>query len=153
MINVVDASVALKWQFEDEEATEQAVAMMKDFVNGELTLIAPTLFPYEILSGINVAINRKRIEEEVGKEALNYILSLGLELRASDDLLPAAFKLARHHGLSTYDCSYIALAEKESCYFVTGDKKLYNSCAGKVAVVQWIGDYPFNNSPPAHSVR
>jgi predicted nucleic acid-binding protein len=69
-----------------------------------------------------------------------------VELRTPDDLLLAAFRLAREHRLSAYDCAYIALAEKESCYFVTGDRKLYDSCTGRVPMVRWIGDYPITNT-------
>jgi predicted nucleic acid-binding protein len=151
MIAVVDASVALKWQFEDEETTERAMAMLSDYVENAITLIAPGLFPYEILSGINVAVNRKRIGQEAGKEAVNYILSLGVQLRTSHDLFVSAFQLAREHGLSTYDCAYISLAQKESCDFVTGDKKLYRSCSGKLPMVKWLGDYPFTAAPARNS--
>ena len=56
MIAVIDASVALKWQFEDEEATDSATALLEDFIKDNIKLIAPTLFPYEIISAINVAI-------------------------------------------------------------------------------------------------
>ena len=63
MTVVLDASVALKWQFNDEEATAEATALLQDFVDGKIELITPTFFTYEILSGINVAINRKRIKE------------------------------------------------------------------------------------------
>jgi len=38
MILVVDASVALKWQFEDEEATERALAMLNEYVENAITL-------------------------------------------------------------------------------------------------------------------
>jgi predicted nucleic acid-binding protein len=93
---------------------ERAMSMLSDYVENVITLIAPGLFPYEILSGINVAVNRKRIGQEAGKEAVNYILSLGVQLRTSHDLFVSAFQLAREHGLSTYDCAYISLAQKES---------------------------------------
>lgn len=49
MMAVVDASVALKWQFMDEEATVGATALLEDFIEGQVHLITSTLFPYEIL--------------------------------------------------------------------------------------------------------
>ncbi len=60
MIAVVDASVALKWQFEDEEVTDPATTLLEDFIDGKIELITLTLFPYEIINAINVAINRKK---------------------------------------------------------------------------------------------
>ena len=142
MIAVLDASVALKWQFEDEEATGAATALLEDFVEGKIELIAPTLFPYEILSAVNVAINRKRIGEAAGYRAINYIISLGIELRSFDDLIEPTFQMARHYRLSPYDCAYMALAEKEKCDLLTGDSRLFNAIMNQLAWVRWIGDYP-----------
>src|SRR4030043_1601321 len=119
MTLALDASVALKWQFEDEEVTSSATALLEDFVEGKIELIVPTLFPYEIINAINVAINRKRIGEEVGYRALNYITSLGIGLRNFDNLIELTFYMARQYGLSSYDSAYMALAEKEKCDFLT----------------------------------
>jgi predicted nucleic acid-binding protein len=141
MIAVLDASVALKWQFEDEEASNMAMVFLEDFIDGKIDLISPTLFPYEILNAINVAINRKKIKEEAGYKAINYINSLGIELRSLDDLIGPVFNMARRYGLSPYDCAYIVLAEKEKCEFFTGDKKLFNSMKNRLAWIKWIGDY------------
>ena len=33
---VIDASVALKWRLDDEEATQRAEALLEDFLAGEL---------------------------------------------------------------------------------------------------------------------
>lgn len=141
MIAVIDASVALKWQFEDEEASNMAMVFLEDFIDGRIDLISPTLFPYEILNAINVAINRKRIKEEAGYKAIHYINSLGVELRSLDDLIGPVFNMARRYGLSPYDCAYMVLAEKEKCEFFTGDKKLFNSMKNRLLWVKWIGDY------------
>lgn len=143
MIAVLDASVALKWQFENEEATGAATALLTDFVDGKIQLITPTLFPYEVVSSINVAINRKRIREEAGYRAVNYITSLGIELRGFDDLIEPTFRMARQYGLSPYDCAYMALAEKEKSDLYTGDKRLFNAVKNQLSWVKWIGDYPF----------
>jgi predicted nucleic acid-binding protein len=141
MISVLDASVALKWQFEDEEVTRSATALLEDFIEGKIELISPTLFPYEILSAINVAINRKRIDESAGYKAVSYITSIGIELRNISDLVAPIFIKARRYRLSPYDCAYIALAEKEKCEFYTGDKKLFNSVQKLLPWVKWIGNY------------
>lgn len=147
VIAVIDARVALKWQFEDEETTESAAALLLDFVERRVDLITPTLFTYEIISAINTAIHRKRIGEEVGHRAIVYLTSLGIELRPFEDLIMPTFYVARQYGLSPYDCAYLALAEKENCDFLTGDKKLSNAIKGRLPWVKWIGDY---NSPSGH---
>ena len=142
MIAVVDASVALKFQFHDEEAVGPATLLLTDYVDGKIDLIAPTLLTYEMVSAIYVAINRKRIDETVGYKAMRYLVSLGIHLHEFDELIEPTFRLARKHGLSPYDCSYLALAERVKCDFITGDKRLYNSCQNRIRRVKWIGDYP-----------
>jgi len=144
---VVDASAALKWQFADEEATDAATALLQDFVQGKITLITPTLFPYEIITAVNVAVNRKRIREEAGYRAINYITSLGIEVRSFDDLIEPTFRMARQYGLSAYDCAYLALADREKCDLFTGDKRLFNAAKKRLPWVKWIGNYP-DNLPP-----
>ncbi len=144
---VLDASAALKWQFEDEETTNAATILLNDFVEGKIDLIAPTLFPYEIVSAVNVAVNRKRIREEAAYRAINYITSLGIEFMSFDDLIEPTFRMARQYGLSPYDCAYLALAEKEKCDFFTGDKRLFNAVKKRLAWIKWIGNYPSNISP------
>jgi len=49
---VIDASVALKWRLRDEEATQQADALLEDFLAGTLVLLTPTLFDYEIANAL-----------------------------------------------------------------------------------------------------
>ena len=138
---VIDASAALKWQFKEEEASEAAIALLKEFVEGKIELMTATLFPYEILSALNVAVKRGRISEAIGQKALTYLISLGIEEKIFDDLIGTTFKIARKYHLSTYDCAYITLAEREECNFYTGDKKLFNAAKVHLLEVQWIGNY------------
>lgn len=107
----------------------------------DASVAAPTLFPYEIISAINVAINRKRIKESFGYTAVKYITSLGIGLISFNDLIETTFQMARQYGLSTYDCAYMALAEKENCNLITGDKKLFKAIRKHFPWVKLIGDY------------
>ncbi len=79
----------------------------------KIEVITITLFSYEILSAINVAISRKRISEAIGKKALNYLAALGIEERPFEGLIGETLRMARKYNLSTYDCAYVVLAEKE----------------------------------------
>ena len=67
---VIDASVALKWRLRDEEATSQADALLDDFLAGKLELLTPTLFDYEIVNALRVAVTRQRLSEADAAAAL-----------------------------------------------------------------------------------
>ena len=138
---VIDASVALKWQFEEEEASGPATLLLNDFVDGKIELMTITLFSYEILSAINVAISRKRITEAVGKKALNYLATLGIEESSFEGLIEKTFRMSRKYNLSTYDCAYVALAQRERCDLYTGDRKLFHAAGIHLPWVKWIGNY------------
>ena len=91
-------------------------------MDGKIELIIPTFFPYKIVSAINVAINRKRIKEEAGYRAMNYITSLGIGLRGSDDLIEPTFRMARQYGLSTLTALTWHWQKKKSLISIPGTR-------------------------------
>lgn len=76
---VVDASVVLKWQLDDEEHIRQAIALRDDFyVLGGVKTIAPHLLIYEAINGIVTATQRKRLASDKALEAMSNLLALGV---------------------------------------------------------------------------
>jgi predicted nucleic acid-binding protein len=141
MTLVVDASVALKWQFEDEEATDSATQLLKDYVEGNQELVSPTLFAYEVLSGIQVAIRRGLISETSGLKAFRFIQALDIPLRDFTPLAEKAFRMSRRLQISPYDAAYLSLAQAEGVEMITGDRRLLRSVARHLPWVRWIGDF------------
>lgn len=139
---VIDASMALKWQFKDELETKGAMQLFSDFIEREVDLLSPTLFAYEVVNAVHIAISRERIPEGEGIGIITDILGVGVTLVDFSGLIERTFNLARLYNRSAYDCAYIALAEKEDCIFYTGDQRLYNALKDKLAFVRWAGDYP-----------
>jgi len=137
---VVDASVVLKWQLNDEECTVQAAALRDDFfIHGTISIMAPKLLTYEIANGIVMAARRKRIVTEKALEAISNLLSFGIDYRDVETIEITG--LAIRYNLTAYDAAYLALAEKENCDLWTGDKTLYQVLKGRAPRVNWIGDY------------
>ncbi len=139
---VVDASMALKWQFRDELEAEGAVQLFSDFIERKVDLVSPTLFAYEVVNAVHIAVSRERTPEGEGIGIITDILGVGLALVDFSGLIERTFNLARLYNRSAYDCAYIALAEKEGCILYTGDRRLYNALKDKLAFVRWAGDYP-----------
>lgn len=138
---VVDASVALKWQFKDEDETEQAVSMLHDYEAGRIGFIVPWLFYFELANAVHIAVLRKRITEEDGKQVIGDMLAIPLTVTASVELVADSYKLARNNNISFYDAVYLSLAEGKRIFLYTGDKKFFNSVKDKFKSVKWIGDY------------
>ena len=122
---VVDASVIVKW-YVMEEHREQALKLRDDFVEGKLTLTAPSLMPYEVLNAV------KRAKKDISIETLGTVIEsltfYGIilhELRG--ELARLTVKTAIENGVTVYDAAYIALAKLSGTILYTADEKLKES--------------------------
>lgn len=144
---VIDSSVALKWRLRDEEATDQADALLDDFLNGKLVLLSPTLFDYEITNALKVAVVRGRVSESEAATAVADFREYTIERCDFEDIQDLAFNLACEYQRSAYDSAYLALAQSEGIWFYTGDRRLFNAVEHKLSWVRWIGDYQLDSIP------
>ena len=79
----MDASVVLKWQFDDKQDVDHALALRDDCLIAErLELDAPVLLAYELTNAIRSAAVRARLAPEVAEEALGNLLACGIALHA-----------------------------------------------------------------------
>jgi len=137
---VVDASVVLKWQLDDEEAVTQALALRDDFLlYNRVNLAAPSLLVYEVTNGMLTATRRGRLPRSQAEEGLATLLTSGIRLMTVDP--SKIFSLSLHWKVSAYDGTYLAIAEKLDSEVWTGDRAFYNTCRRKGSRVRWIGDY------------
>jgi predicted nucleic acid-binding protein len=138
---VVDASVAVKWQLDDEEYVDRADAIKHAFLQRTVELAVPVIFSVEWANAINVAITRSRFPENEWQQALQDLEALQIPIRNPPGLLLEAWQIARLYRRAVYDTMYVALAKMEGCKMITGDKKLFNSVASHLDWVHWIGDF------------
>jgi predicted nucleic acid-binding protein len=139
---VVDASVGVKWQLDDEEHVDKAEAIKRAFVRQALTHhMVPVIFAVEWADALNVAIARGRFHAEAWREALEDLDALQITVGNPPELLFEAWQMARLYGRTVYDGLYLALANIEHCEMVTGDRRLFNAVSPHLNWVRWIGDY------------
>jgi predicted nucleic acid-binding protein len=132
--------VALKWQLDDEQDVDRALALRDDFLlRGEVDLVAPTLFAYELTNGIHAAARRLRLAARTADAVLQSLLECEVALVAPD--AERILKTARRLGLSPYDAAYVELAERLDAEFWTADGHMHRA-ASELKWVRWIGDYP-----------
>ena len=138
---VVDASVVLKWQLDDEDDVEQALALRDaSLVDGAVELHAPALLAYELTNAIHAAARRLRLADELAEEALANLLVAGIELHPPDP--PATLARARELGISGYDAAYVALADRLGVELWSADLRLVEAAARGAGCVRAIGGYP-----------
>jgi predicted nucleic acid-binding protein len=120
---VLDTSVTMAWLFEDE-ATRTTEAIL-DRLKDEKALV-PTLWTYEVGNVLLMAERRKRITEAQGRRFTQLLESLPIHISDShlNLLWNNAVVVAREHGLSVYDGTYLDLAMREGIPLATRDKAL-----------------------------
>jgi predicted nucleic acid-binding protein len=140
---VIDASLALKWELNDEEHVENAVVIRDaSLLSRRLHLLAPSLFMYEVIDGITVAGRRIRFDPQRGAQMLRRMLSVGVTLRTPDP--GRTFDVAARFQISAYDAAYVALAEMEAVELWTADYPLFRAVTASMPSVRWIGDWPLS---------
>ncbi|MBI2830234.1 MAG: type II toxin-antitoxin system VapC family toxin [Chloroflexi bacterium] len=137
----VDASLALAWLF-FEEHREQADALLKDWAEDGVELVAPPMFHAEVTSAIRKNVHFKRILPQEEDGLFNAYSDLPIRIIGTPEVYQRAWELAKKFDLPVcYDMQYIAVAELEDCELWTLDKRLVTSLHGKTKRVKWVGDF------------
>lgn len=135
---IIDASVAAKWLL-DDEVSFQADKIKEEFLNNSLTIQAPTVIYYEINNLLKSSAISQRISPSKAIKVFQGFLDLGFIIHASKELLTATLKKALELDISSYDASYIALAESLQIPLYTADEKLVKKA--KSRLVKNLSDY------------
>jgi len=117
---VLDTSVTMAWLFEDE-ATRPTEKLL-DRLKSEDALV-PTLWTYEVGNVLLMAERRKRITEAQGRRFTLLLESLPICIADPhlNSLWNNAVVVAREHGLTVYDGTYLDLAMREGIPLATRD--------------------------------
>jgi predicted nucleic acid-binding protein len=116
---IVDASVAVKWFF-DEERSAAARAILDE----DIALFAPEL----IIAEIGNATWKRRIKGLIENADATFIIeripALITNLVTLSELAKEAIRISMTLPHPIYDCFYLALAERERLPIVTADERL-----------------------------
>ncbi len=134
---MIDASVAISWCLDDEESeeAERVIARLEKDPG-----VAPAIWPFEVANTVLSALRRQRLKEADLPQvhALLASLPISLESTSADRSLSNLLPLAREHGLTVYDASYLELALRTGYPLATLDIDL-RAAAMKIGV-QLVGD-------------
>lgn len=137
---VVDASVGVKWFFE-EELSEKALDCLGMFDKNKLNIVVPEIFYSEIASACWKRARKKSITIERAIRAQDRLMSFSFEKYSDRELSDVALTNALQFGISVYDGLYLALAEVYFSPLITADKALFNKCKGKFDFIEYLGDF------------
>ena len=145
---VVDANLAVKWALSETDS-EIALALLKEWKQKKVIMLAPALFIYEVTNVLYQNMRKGQLNLIQAKNALKRILALGIEIEFLEDtnLSTQALDLAQKYDLSaTYDPHYLAMAEREDCDLWTADARLWRAVQKKHPRVRLLSDYQPSSS-------
>ena len=121
---VLDVSACMPWCCEDE--TTPASEEMLEWAMDGSGLHVPSVWTWEILNAVGVAIKRRRISVDRGKEFLEQLATLNFKIDSPPHVpdFPRLHSLANRHQLTAYDVAYLDLAKRLSLPLATRDDDL-----------------------------
>lgn len=130
MATVVDASVVLAWQLDEDLPDPERVAKVL------LTpLLAPSLWLSEVANGLVVAERKGRITAGKRAAIASALAELDIEIHPSPGVATIA-DLAMRAGLTAYDAEYLHLSTTRGAALLTFDRQLAE--AGRLAGVTLV---------------
>ena len=120
---VVDNSITLAWCFEDEQ-TDPVMALLDRVA--ETGALAPQLWPIEAINGLLTAERRGRISTTIRRRLTGFLreLPISIDVDTASQAWIATAQLAEQHGLTSYDATYLELAQRRGLPLATSDKQL-----------------------------
>jgi predicted nucleic acid-binding protein len=130
---VIDTSIAMAWCFEDEAApaTDAVLDRLRDD-----QAVVPAIWPLEVANVLLVAERRGRLSEAQASRFLELLAQLPINVDTSPTDVAGIVATGRRHTLSSYDASYLLLAERLGATLATLDKPL--ATAARKAGVQLL---------------
>lgn len=118
---VLDASVVVK-ALAGEEGAREAMALMRE------PIVAPDLLIAECLNALRKKVLRGELSKADALLAAGLLQASGIVLEPTQPLARRALELSLRLSHPSYDCIYVALAEKLDAVLVTADRKLVARC-------------------------
>ena len=121
---VLDVSACMPWCCEDETtpASEEMLGWAKD--GSELHV--PSVWTWEIMNAVSVAVRRRRITADRGRDFLEQLARLNFKIDRAPQVpdFPGLYDLANSYQLTAYDVAYLDLAKRLSLPLATRDDDL-----------------------------
>lgn len=126
---VIDASMALAWIFQRQKPEEVRLADHLLISVNDNVWLAPPLLQLEIANALLVGERRKAVSEAQVIDFLHRFDQLPIRIDGNGAPVrrPAVMALAREHGLSAYDATYLELALRSGASLATFDAALARS--------------------------
>lgn len=122
----------------DEQLVSETRRLFEAFYAGEISLLTPPIAYYEVANSIVKAVRQRRLALRAGREALERLFDLALEVVGGEDAeleLRAAYPVAERLNRSVYDAIFLVVSRALGAPFVTADKPVWEAAHSSFDVV------------------
>lgn len=119
---VIDASVILRWAFDDETDREGAVAVAEALQAGSLQASAPPNFLLEVAASLVIAIRAARISRETADVVMRALAVIAIDETNPHRFAEAAMDAALRAGIRVPDAAYLETARRADSTLITADR-------------------------------
>lgn len=120
---VIDASVVLRWAFEDEADRTGALRIEAALRDGRVHAVEPPLFLFEVASTLERGIRERHIDRTGAEQILHALESVALDEADPHDLAGSAFRLALATGIRVPAAAYVEVARARGAILITADQR------------------------------
>lgn len=126
---VVDASITVAWCFADEATPFTGAVLSRLQTDGA---IVPAVWSLEVVNTLVIGERRGRVAPDDIAVFVLLLQTLPIEIEPASSLASAVGPvrdIAREHGLSSYDASYVELAPRRRVPLATLDRRMRAAAA------------------------
>jgi predicted nucleic acid-binding protein len=119
---VIDASVILRWAFDDESDREGAAAVAEALQAGRLIATAPPNFLLEIAASLVLALRAERISRQTIDMVMRSLAAIAIDEVNPHRFAEAAIEIALRTGVRVPDAAYLETARRSGSTLITADR-------------------------------
>ncbi|MEP6662347.1 MAG: type II toxin-antitoxin system VapC family toxin [Verrucomicrobiota bacterium] len=122
---VVDLSYSAGW-FQPSQQHPAATHLLKAHLDGEVTVICPSIWIYEVINLLLNAVRRRTLSETQADDGFELLSAIDarIEEQHTHIITRRILRLGRQFGLSAYDAAYLELADRLQLPLLTRDEEL-----------------------------
>ena len=122
---VADLSFCAGW-FQPSQGHEPGTRLLKAHLAGNVTVICPSIWRYEVLNLLLTAVRRGTLSELQAEDGIDLLNVVGVKIEDHHTNLieKRLYRLSRQYKLSAYDAAYLELADRLQSPLLTRDRDL-----------------------------
>ncbi len=139
---VLDASVVLRWAFQDEADRDGATRLAVALTSGHLTASGPPHFLLEVAAALVVGFRSGRIDRQTADGVLAALSRVAIDEGDPHGFAAASYSFALDSGIRVPDAAYIETARRNGATLVSVDRDQLRAAAAAGITVVAIRDVP-----------